>query len=171
MKWLLMAMAVSVLVLGAMGMGQTAPVPGPVLQKRGAAESAAAATKAVKGFSTLPEEASGEYELDAPGSDNSGSVVQITIEHNHLTGYVTKMEQGAALTLLFDHTTIDGSRISFTTKVVHGLRYSFTGEIVRGDAKSASETGFYRMVGEWAADRGGARETRRVSLKSTPRAL
>jgi hypothetical protein len=121
-------------------------------------------TRAIKGFSTLPEEASGEYELD-----DHGSVVQITVEQNRLTGYVTKMEQKTALTLFFDTTTIDGDRLSFTTKTVHGMRYSFVGKIVRGSAATSSETGFYRLIGNWTTYLDNARETEGVSLKSTSR--
>ncbi len=126
-------------------------------------------TRAADGVSTLPEEASGEYELDG-----KGSVVQISIDQNRLTGYMTRMEQGASLTLFFDRTAVDGSRLSFTTRTVHGLRYSFAGTIVRGDAATSSQTGFYRLVGNLttihaAAIRDAGRETQRVSLKSTPR--
>lgn len=135
----------------------------PVLRRRGDGEQGPQ-TRAAKGVSTLPDEASGEYELD-----ERGSVVQITIEQSRLTGYVTKMEQGTALTLFFDHTTIDGNRVTFTTKTVHGLRYAFAGTIVRGDAETASEAGFYRLAGEWTAYHDGVRETERVRLKSTPR--
>lgn len=135
----------------------------PVLRQRGDGEQGPQ-TRAAKGFSTLPDGASGEYELD-----ERGSVVQITIEQNRLTGYVTKMEQGTALTLFFDHTTLDRNRVTFTTKTVHGLRYAFAGTIVRGDAATASETGFYQLAGEWTAYHDGVRKTERVKLKSTPR--
>lgn len=131
-------------------------------------------TRAAEGVSTLPEEASGEYELDG-----KGSVVQISIDQNRLTGYVTRMEQGASLTLFFDRTAVDGSRLSFTTRTVHGLRYSFAGTIVRGDAATSSQMGFYRLVGNLTTIRtagirdtgirAAGRETQRVSLKSTPR--
>jgi hypothetical protein len=106
----------------------------------------------------------GEYALD-----EDGSVVQITIEQNRLSGYVTEMDGGTALTLLFDFTTVDGNRLSFTTKPVHGVRYSFAGTIVRGDATDRSQSGFYRLVGDWTTHRDAERSTKRVSLKSTPR--
>ena len=101
--------------------------------------------------------------------DDKGSVAEITIEHNRVTGYVTKMEQGSALTLFFDHAAVDGSRVSFTTKVVHDLHYSFAGSIVRGDAISASMEGYYRLTGELKIVRSGSQETQQVSFKSTPR--
>lgn len=101
--------------------------------------------------------------------DDKGSVTQITIEHNRVTGYITKMEQGAALTLFFEHAAVNGNRVSFDTRVVHGLHYSFDGEIVRGDAISLSMGGYYRLTGELKIVRNGAHETRQVSFKSTPR--
>lgn len=110
-------------------------------------------THAAKGLSSLPDEASGEYELD-----DHGSVVQITIEQNRLSGYVTKMDERIPLTLFFDTTAIDANRLSFSTKTVHGMRYSFAGKIVRGNAESPSQTGFYRLVGDWTTYLNGGQE-------------
>jgi hypothetical protein len=129
-----------------------------------AASASSAAMGIEKGFSTLPADASGEYELDS-----DGSVVQITIEQGRLTGYVTKMDHEAALTLNFVRSTVEGERISFSTRTVHGLSYSFAGTIVRGDEAVPSKNGFYRMVGEWTAHRDADVETESVRLKSTPR--
>lgn len=135
----------------------------PMLHARG--ETAEAQPNpSVKGYSTLPGNASGEYEID-----DKGSVAQITIEHNRLTGYITKMEQGAALTLFFDHAAVAGNRVSFETRTVHGLHYSFRGDIMRGDAISPSMTGYFRLAGELKIIRNGALETEQVSFKSTPR--
>jgi hypothetical protein len=147
------------------GLGQT----DPSLHQRStpAQQSPAPADKTdfEKGYSTLPDNASGEYVVDG-----DGSVVQITIDHGLLSGYVTKMEQGSSLTLFFQHTSIHGSRISFTTKTVHGLFYSFSGDVVRGEKKmSPAEPGFYRLAGEWTEHLDSGVETERVSLKSTPR--
>lgn len=140
----------------------------PVLRHRPAtAQQEPAQTDAIdyeKGFSTLPDEASGEYELDG-----NGSVVQITIDQGRLSGYVTKMDKETALTLFFVRTSIQGSGVSFTTKTVHGVSYSFTGSVIRGDKASASDEGFYRLAGQWTAYHDGGHETEWVSLKSTPR--
>ncbi|HTW44245.1 MAG TPA: hypothetical protein VMD58_01750 [Acidobacteriaceae bacterium] len=122
--------------------------------------------KAAQGYSTLPASASGEYELDS-----KGSVVQITIQDKRLTGYVTKIEGDAALTLFFNRTSIEGSRISFTTQAVHNLHYAFTGEIVRGRAAGPDQPGFYRMIGKLTEYHGGQQERKQVHLKSTPRVL
>jgi hypothetical protein len=135
----------------------------PVLHQR-SDDGQSAAVRSAKGHSTLPEDVSGEYELD-----ESGSVVQITIEHDRLTGYVTEMDHGTALTLFFDAAAVEGRRLSFTTKTVHGLRYSFAGTVVRGEQASASESGYYMLSGGWTTYRNSGQKTERVSLKSTPR--
>jgi hypothetical protein len=135
----------------------------PVLRQRGP-DSQSPPAHVAKGVSTVPDTALGEYALD-----EDGSVVQITIERNRLSGYVTEMEHGTALTLLFDSTTVDGNRLFFTTRPVHGVRYSFAGAIVRGDATDRAQSGFYRLVGDWTTYRDAERMTKRVSLKSTPR--
>ena len=121
-----------------------------------------------KGTSTLPESATGEYMLD-----ETGSVVQITIENGILDGYISRVIEGqtTALTYFFDRTTIDGNHLTFSTKQVHGLWYSFDGTIVRGDAPTKQETGFYRLKGTWVmhTDAGKSQSTSMVSFKSTPR--
>ena len=121
-----------------------------------------------RGTSTLPASAQGEYMLD-----ETGSVVQITIENGILDGYISKLtdQQTSALTYFFDRTTIDGDRLTFTTKQVHGIWYSFDGAIVRTDVPSKQETGFYRLKGTWVihdeATKTGSTST--VSFRSTPR--
>ncbi len=120
------------------------------------------------GTSTLPESASGEYMLD-----ETGSVVQITIEKGVLDGYISKLteQQTSAMTYFFDRTTIHGDQLTFTTKQVHGVWYSFSGAIVRGDAQSMRETGFYRLKGTWTMhdEAGKDQSISTVNLKSTPR--
>lgn len=123
-----------------------------------------ARTRATSGIGTIPADASGEYELDG-----KGSIIQITIEHGRLNGYITKMDHDTALTLFFDHTTVDGNRLSFETKTVHGLHYSFRGTIVRGQAKARSMNGYYRLLGDFTTHYSTGDQTERISLKSTPR--
>src|ERR1700752_4931472 len=121
-----------------------------------------------RGTSTLPAAAQGEYMLD-----ETGSVVQITIENGILAGYISKLtdQQPSTLTYFFDRTTIDGNRLTFTTKQIHGVWYSFDGAIVRSDVSSKQETGFYRLKGTWVThdETGKSQSTYTVSLKSTPR--
>jgi hypothetical protein len=121
-----------------------------------------------KGTSTLPPSAQGEFMLD-----ETGSVVQITIENGTLDGYVSKLVEGqtASLTYFFDRTTSQGDHLTFTTRQVHGIWYSFDGTIVRGDAASKQETGFYRLKGTWVMhnESDKSQSATPVSFKSTPR--
>lgn len=147
------------LLLSAVAFAQTSPV---LHSRRN--NTTSSPTQAKKGVSTIPPDASGEYELD-----EKGSVIQITIEHGRLTGYITKMDHNTALTLFFDQTAIDGNRLSFTTKTVHDVRYSFHGTIVRGAAESRSMNGFYRLVGDLTSHYSSGAQNERINLKSTPR--
>lgn len=147
------------LLLSAIACAQTSPV----LHSRGE-NSPEASARGAKGVSTIPPDASGEYELDG-----EGSVIQITVEHGRLSGYITKMDHETALTLFFDHAAVDGNRLSFETKTVHGLHYSFQGAIVRGAAETRSMNGYYRLAGHLTAHYGTGNQTEQISLKSTPR--
>lgn len=153
------AVLVLAALIGPVAMGQSAPG----LHRRGETPPNVQ-TQTEKGYSTLPEGASGEYELD-----EKGSVVQITIERNRLSGYITKMDHGTALTFFFSRAAVHGKRISFTTMTVHGIHYSFQGEIVRGKAISPALTGYYRLRGDLKTVRGSAEESVALNLKSTPR--
>jgi len=136
----------------------------PALHSRGHNNQQETPTQAAKGISTLPDNASGEFTLDS-----HGSVIQITIEHDRLTGYVTLMQGNNALTLFFDKTSINGKRVTFTTRTVHGLSYSFAGEVLRGDADAPSLNGYYRLSGKLTTNRDTMSQTKWVELKSTPR--
>lgn len=170
-----MRIVVAVLVLwvsAAMAQTATEPalhhrVPGPNSGNDGTVQPGGPEGKQ-KGTSSLPASAQGEYMLD-----ETGSVVQITIENGILDGYISKLtdQQTSALTYFFDRTTINGNQLTFTTRQVHGIWYSFDGAIVRTDVPSKQETGFYRLKGTWVihdeATKNGSTST--VSFKSTPR--
>jgi hypothetical protein len=166
--------AVAVLLMWASaGVAQTATEPTLHQRGSGTAQNSNSvapvmSTGKQKGTSTLPQSAQGEFMLD-----ETGSVVQITIENGILDGYISKLVEGqtASLTYFFDHTLIKDKRLTFTTKQIHGTWYSFDGTIVRGDAASKQETGFYRLKGTWIVhdEAGKNQSTSTVSLKSTPR--
>ncbi len=167
-----MRIAVAVLVMWASaGLAQTATEPA-LHHRSSGADSGNGVTAQPggkqRGTSTLPASAQGEYMLD-----ETGSVVQITIENGILDGYISKLteQQTSALTYFFDRTTINGDRLTFTTKQIHGIWYSFDGAIVRSDVSNRQETGFYRLKGTWVMhdEVGKSQSTSTVSLKSTPR--
>ena len=124
------------------------------------------------GISTLPSDASGEYLLD-----ESGAVVQITLDAGKITGYVTQMgdersDKDTPLTFFFDQCNVQGHQISFTTRKVHGTWYAFEGTIVRGEPKiTRDEDGYYRLNGSWTThnDVRSSQSKEQISLKSTPR--
>ena len=151
-------------------LGQESPDPALHHRTPVEAEHAAPSTPNGKqpGTSTLPASASGEYMLD-----ETGSVVQITIDNGILDGYISKVVEGqtTALTYFFDRTKIDGNHLTFTTKHVHGIWYSFDGTILRGDVPTRQENGFYRLKGTWIihADADRSQSSSMVSFKSTPR--
>jgi hypothetical protein len=165
--------AIAVLMMWASaGLAQTATEP--VLHHRAAGSGNGATVQPgspagkQRGTSTLPASAQGEFMLD-----ETGSVVQITVDDGILDGYISKLVEGqtASLTYFFDRTTINGDRLTFTTKQVHGIWYSFDGTIVRSGVSNKQETGFYRLKGTWVThdETGKILSTSMVSLKSTPR--
>lgn len=151
---------IALLLLAAPAFAQTTPS----LHSRGHNATQDPPTRAATGVSTLPDNASGEFTLDS-----HGSVIQITIEHNRLDGYITLMQGNNALTLFFDKTSINGKRVTFTTRVVHGLSYAFAGEILRGDAEAPSLNGYYRLAGKLTINHDTTPQTKWVELRSTPR--
>jgi len=151
---------IALLLLAAPAFAQTTPS----LHSRGHNATQEPPTRAATGVSTLPDNASGEFTLDS-----HGSVIQITIEHNRLDGYITLMQGNNALTLFFDKTSINGKRVTFTTRVVHGLSYAFAGEILRGDAEAPSLNGYYRLAGKLTINHDTTPQTKWVELRSTPR--
>jgi hypothetical protein len=156
---------------GWLAVAQTAPEP--TLQRRDSASQPDKPTKPGLhgGRSTLPPDASGEYLLD-----ESGSVVEITVDSGKVSGYVTKMgdeqsDKDTPLTFFFDQCIVDGHQLRFTTHKVHGIWYSFEGSIVHGDPKTGKdENGYYRLEGTWTThnDTRTAQSSEKVSLKSTP---
>lgn len=167
------AVAALLLIWASAAVAQTATEP--ALQHRGSGSGQNSVTVQPNmpsgkqhGTSTLPESASGEYMLD-----ETGSVVQITIEKGVLDGYISKLteQQTSALTYFFDRTTIHGNHLTFITKEIHGIWFSFDGTIVRDDGQSMQQNGFYRLKGTWVThdEVAKAQSTSTVSLKSTPR--
>jgi hypothetical protein len=90
-----------------------------------------------------------------------------------LSGYISRLgnedsDRGAALTFLFEHTALNGERLSFTTRMVHGVWFSFDGTIVRGPGRTRTEDGYYLLEGELvehdAAQRTQAQSNVRLKL-------
>ncbi len=94
------------------------------------------------GHIDLPPEAEGVY----PWNDR-GSRITLFFEENTLRGYMSEVEDGAAVTFPFATTHADGASLSWTTRTIHGRMYSFEGKLVRGTAAAPSLPGYYLLIG------------------------
>ena len=79
-----------------------------------------------------------------------GEFVQLTIDEGKLSGYIsrfgdTESDKGTFIDQFFDKASLDGARLSFTTKTVHGTWYGFTGVIVKTPGKQPGQEG-YRVI-------------------------
>ena len=124
----------------------------------------------VRGTSSLPPEASGEYALGAPGE-----VVEIIVQSRRLEGYLSKMgnlesDQGAPLTFFFDRASLGGERLTFSTWQVHGIWFSFEGAIVPGPSRGRRDDAPFVLEGELVEHNvvTQTEQHRHVSLKLAP---
>jgi hypothetical protein len=81
-----------------------------------------------------------------------GEFVQITVEEGKLTGFVSRYgdresDKDAFLDQFFSKGSIEGNKISFTTKPVHGTWYEFAGEVNRGEGKTPNSEAYWIIRG------------------------
>src|SRR5579872_2130517 len=81
-----------------------------------------------------------------------GEFVQITVEEGKLTGFVSRYgeresDKDAFLDQFFSKGSLDGKKISFTTKSVHGTWFEFAGEVNRGEGKTPNAEGYWTIRG------------------------
>ena len=101
-------------------------------------------------------EISGMYSFE-----REGEFVQINVEVPSakeakprplaVTGFIsryadTESDRGAFLDYFFTKGSLDGDKLTFTTKTIHGLSYEFTGTVVRG-AVARGKDGYYELRG------------------------
>jgi hypothetical protein len=113
-----------------------------VAQARGKASAPNAAPA-----NSLASEISGMYTFV-----REGEFVQITVEEGSLTGFVSRYGQresdkDAFLDQFFSKGSLEGDRISFTTKAVHGTWYEFAGAINHGEGKTPNAEGYWVIRG------------------------
>ena len=107
-----------------------------------------------------------------------GEFVQLTLEGNNLTGFVSRYgdspsDQGVFLDQFFSKAVASGDKIAFVTRPIHGEWYEFSGRIRRGEAKDRNKEGFYLIEGELSEyfqdqERKTNGRKRQVVLKSFP---
>src|SRR5271166_2362511 len=79
-----------------------------------------------------------------------GEFVQLTMDDGKLSGYVSRFgdtdsDKGTFIDQLFDKASLNGNRLSFTTKTVHGTWYEFTGVITITPGKQPAQED-YRVI-------------------------
>lgn len=97
--------------------------------------------------STPAEDISGMYSFVA-----SGEFLQINIEDNRVSGYISRRgdlesDRGTFLDQFFEQASIHGHDIVFKTRILHGEWFEFKGRFERGPAKSKEDGAYYILRG------------------------
>jgi hypothetical protein len=142
-----------------------------------------ACSSAVIGQTPVQNSASGQSASDYSGMYSflrEGEFVQLTVEDDgRITGFVSRFgdsdsDRGAFLDQFFKQAKLEGTRLTFTTDVIHGVWYEFKGSIARGEGKTLSEEAYYVLKGTLTdyrtdADKKVTSNSREVVFKSFPR--
>ena len=110
-----------------------------------------------------------------------GEFVQITVEEGKLSGFVSRYgdrdsDRDAFLDQFFSKASLDGRKITFTTKPLHGTWYEFAGDVGRGEAKTPDKEGYWALRGtlkKYSEDENKkvSAESRQATFKSFPKDL
>ena len=81
-----------------------------------------------------------------------GEFLQITLEKDAVTGYISRMGEtdsdgGVFLDQFFAKADVQGHDVSFTTRQLHGMWYEFSGKFERGTGKTKADDGYYVLRG------------------------
>jgi hypothetical protein len=82
-----------------------------------------------------------------------GEFLQVTVEDGGtVTGYVSRFgdgesDKGAFLDQFFKNGKLDGTKLTFTTEIVHGVAFDFRGSFERGDGKNPGDEAYYILKG------------------------
>ena len=81
-----------------------------------------------------------------------GEFLQITLEKDAVTGYISRMgdsdsDGGVFLDQFFAKADVQGHDVSFTTRQLHGVWYEFIGKFERGPGKTKADDGYYLLRG------------------------
>ena len=96
---------------------------------------------------TFGDEISGMYTFL-----REGEFVQITVEEGKLSGFISRFgerdsDKDAFLDQFFSKASLEGKKLSFTTKPVHGTWFEFAGQVSRGEAKTPDKEGYWIIRG------------------------
>jgi hypothetical protein len=108
-----------------------------------------------------------------------GEFVQITVEDaGRVTGFISRYgdlesDRDTFLEQFFKDGKLEGSNLSFSTKIVHGIWFEFKGTVERGEGKKPGDEAYYLLKGtltQYTTDtaKKTTSKAREVSLKSFP---
>jgi hypothetical protein len=108
-----------------------------------------------------------------------GEFVEVDVEPDgRVTGFVSRYgerdsDRGAFLDHMFSKGSMQGNKLSFTTRSVHGVSFEFKGTVDRGEGKTPSAEGYYVIKGTLTQvtedkDHKTASQQREVEFKSFP---
>ena len=125
---------------------------------------------ATAGENSASEDISGMYSFL-----KEGEFLQLNLEHNGVTGYVSRegnleSDRGMFLDHFFTAASVRGHDVAFTTKPVHGVWFEFKGRFDRGRARTKAEDGYYLLRGTLTeftsdADKNTSSRSRQVEFK------
>jgi hypothetical protein len=110
---------------------------------------------------------------------HDGEFVEIDVEDDGgVTGFISRFgdaesDRGAFLDQMFKTASLQGNKLSFTTREVHGVSYEFKGTVERGPGKEPGSEGYWVLKGtltQTTLDAGGkpGSKSRAVEFKSFP---
>lgn len=104
-----------------------------------------------------------------------GEFVQLTVEDGgSVTGFISRFgdgesDKGAFLDQFFKTGKLDGSKLSFTTEIVHGVAFDFSGTVERGEGKNPGDEAYYVLKGTLTENTSDA--NKKVTSRSQPVSL
>lgn len=107
-----------------------------------------------------------------------GEFVQIDVEGSTVTGFISRFgdsesDKGAFLDQLITKGSLDGKKLTFTTRPVHGITYDFKGAVERGEGKTPGAEAYYVLKGTLTmtttdANKNPIAKSREVVFRSFP---
>jgi len=112
---------------------------------------------------------------------SEGEFVQLTVEdQGHVIGFISRYANpdpdAGFVEQFFESGQLDGTQLTFITKIVHGASFEFRGKIERGEGKSRDDEAYYLLKGtlvEKITDEAKktSSHSQEVALKSFPQNL
>jgi len=102
---------------------------------------------------------------------HEGETVQINIEHGHVSGYVTRKENGTQVDQKFESAVLEGDRLTWSTRPMHGTYFSFDGQISHDPNASKDKRGFYKIRGTVTTHKRGNASEKQLTMQSLPESL